>query len=154
MTKEKKTSIFFNTMKLESGRQYRQVLLILLLCILASCRGKEEEILPDLPMTPPLSRKNIGYGVINVSFALIMEDSGQKNQASSYGRRGSIVEIQERRFITIENRTESWVLVAGTNQNQEDENETSRIQGWILETNIDIYDKLSQARTAAKAMNP
>ncbi|MDR2305365.1 MAG: hypothetical protein LBE10_12380 [Treponema sp.] len=141
-------------MKLESGRQYRQVLLILLLCILASCRGKEEEILPDLPMTPPLSRKNIGYGVINVSFALIMEDSGQKNQASSYGRRGSIVEIQERRFITIENRTESWVLVAGTNQNQEDENETSRIQGWILETNIDIYDKLSQARTAAKAMNP
>ncbi|MDR1176799.1 MAG: hypothetical protein LBK83_15155 [Treponema sp.] len=141
-------------MKLGSRRQYRQVFLILLLCILASCRGNREEIVLDLPMTPPLSRKNIGYGVINVSFALIMEEPGQKNQASSYGRRGSIVEIQERRFITIENRTELWVLVAGTNQNQEDENETSRIQGWILETNIDVYDKLSQARTAAKAMNP
>ncbi|MDR1654679.1 MAG: hypothetical protein LBR96_01675 [Treponema sp.] len=140
-------------MKPESGRQYRHALFILLLCILASCRENREEIVLDLPMTPPLSRKNIGYGVINVSFALIMEEPGQKNQASSYGRRGSIVEIQERRFITIERRTESWVLVAGTNQNQEEENETSRIQGWILETNIDIYDKLSQARTAARAMN-
>jgi hypothetical protein len=141
-------------MKPGSGRQYRQAFFILFLCIFASCRENREEIVLDLPMTPPLSRKNIGYGVINASFALIMEEPGQKNQASSYGRRGSIVEIQERRFVTIENRTESWVLVAGTNQNEEDENEASRIQGWILEPNIDIYDKLSQARTAAKVMNP
>jgi hypothetical protein len=140
-------------MKLKFRRHYRHALFIFLFCILASCGGNREETVLDLPMTPPLSRKNIGYGVINVSFALVMEEPGQKNQASSYGRRGSIVEIQERRFITIENRTESWVLVTGTNHDQEDENETSRIQGWILETNIDIYDNPSQARTAAKAMN-
>ncbi|MDR3192603.1 MAG: hypothetical protein LBT87_06015 [Treponema sp.] len=90
------------------------------------------------PLTPPLSRPVIGYGVINKSYTHLTETPDRAGAARGYLRRGSVIRVIERRSVIAADRAESWVLVEGDSR------------GWLPEDEVDIYDNEGQARTAAE----
>jgi hypothetical protein len=144
MTKPEKTGIFFTNMRIGVHHHYRAsgVLFLLMVLVLNSCNRKNEDILITPPVTPPLSRQLIGYGVINVSYTHVVEAAESGAPSLGYLRRGSIVKVIERRPLVnvVAGNVESWVLVEGN------------FQGWLTESVVDIYDNESQARTAAGSM--
>jgi len=123
---------------------YRQVpvlLPLLIMCIaLPGCgiRKTDTAIVP--PLTSPLSRTVIGYGVVNVSYTQLREEPAQSSVSSGYLRRGSVVRILENRVIKSGNHIEQWVLAEGN------------YTGWLIMEVVDIYDNELQARTAAEFM--
>jgi hypothetical protein len=115
-------------------------LLVFVCALLASCGGKGEENPVIPPVTSPLSRPVIGYGVINVSYTHVNAEPGEGASSPGYLRRGSLVRIIERRRVKIDKRTESWVLAEGA------------YRGWLKEEVVDVYDNEFQAKTAAESM--
>jgi hypothetical protein len=115
------------------------VILILLFC--TSCPGKKEEkpVLP--PETFPLSQTHIGFGVINVSYTGVSAVPGETGASLGYLRRGTVVQIHERRQIKAGGNTESWLLVE------------EAYKGWLKETLVEVYENESKARTASEAMS-
>jgi hypothetical protein len=115
------------------------VILILLFCV--SCSGKKDEtpVLP--PETFPLSQPHIGFGVINVSYTGVGASPGEGSASLGYLRRGTVVQIHERRQIKTGGNTESWLLVEET------------YKGWLKETLVEVYENESKAQTASEAMS-
>jgi hypothetical protein len=127
-------------------RQGCVFLCILSVCLfLDSCRGKTGEIPVLPPVTPPLSRPVIGYGVVNVSYTHVVEAPGEGELSPGYLRRGSLIRILERRAVRAGENVESWVLVEGAAPQ-------GRQRGWLRESVVDIYDNEFQANTAAGSM--
>ncbi|MDR3249013.1 MAG: hypothetical protein LBT39_09540, partial [Treponema sp.] len=63
--------------------------------LLLSCSEKEEiQLIP--PATPPLSRGEIGYGVVNVSYTHVVDQPSSQGLSLGYLRRGSVVRVMER----------------------------------------------------------
>jgi hypothetical protein len=117
------------------------------LLFLFSCEQKEELRLAP-PSMPPLSREEIGYGVVNVSYTHVADESGGQGLSLGYLRRGSVVRILERRVpgAPAGRRTgapEVWVLVEGRGM---------EALGWLPGSVIDIYPTEAQARTAAETL--
>jgi hypothetical protein len=108
-----------------------------------SCSGKTGEIPVLPPVTPPLSRPVIGYGVVNVSYTHVVEQPGEGGLSQGYFRRGSLIRILERRAAG--ENAETWVLVDGPAPQ-------GRQRGWLREKVVDIYDNEFQANTAAESM--
>jgi mannose-6-phosphate isomerase-like protein (cupin superfamily) len=92
------------------------------------------------PPTPPLSRPFIGYGVIDVSYTHVVAEPNQAGFSLGYLRKGSVVEVLERRQVTHGGIVESWVFVSGI------------YQGWLKEDVIQVYDNPAQAQTASASM--
>jgi hypothetical protein len=117
---------------------------------LFSCEKKEELRLAPPPM-PPLSREEIGYGVVNVSYTHLADESGGLGLSLGYLRRGSVVRILERRIPAPGGAggrrpgtlPGAWVLVEGRG---------AEAAGWLPESVIDVYPSESQARTAAETL--
>ncbi|MDR0997910.1 MAG: hypothetical protein LBL70_02495 [Treponema sp.] len=103
-----------------------------------ACARDNNEVVLNLPPTPPLSRPVIGYGVINKSYTHLTETSDHAGASRGYLRRGSVIRVIERRSVSAGDQTESWVLVEGDSR------------GWLPEGEVDIYDNEGQARTAAE----
>jgi len=116
--------------------------LSLLLCVSAlyACAANKEESPVIPPVTSPLSRDYIGFGVIKDSFTHVMLDPAEDSLSTGYLRRGSLVRVLRRQTVRTQSSFVSWVLI------EEDE------QGWLKEDVMDIYDSESQARTAAESM--
>ena len=93
------------------------------------------------PVTSPLSRQYIGYGVVNVSYTRVTAEPEESSDSPGHLRRGSVVSIHERRLVKHGEKTETWVLVEGT------------CRGWLRETLLDIYDNELQAQTASETMS-
>jgi hypothetical protein len=108
--------------------------------ILSSCKRSlpEDEII--LPATPPLSRSVIGYGVVNANYTRIMDKLGDGGNSIGFLRKGSIVEILERRPVVTGEKAEIWVLASGS------------YTGWLKETEMNIYSSKAQALTASQAI--
>ena len=119
--------------------------------VFPGCRRPAEEVSVLPPVTNPLTREYIGYGVVNVSFAQLLSDPGTGAASRGYLRRGTVVRIIERRPVVNRNTTESWVLVEGNYQDAQGAAGPAR--GWLQETTLNIYDNEGQAETASKAMN-
>jgi len=118
--------------------------LIIVLCSV-SCDRKKEDIPAPPPITSPLSREYIGYGVITSSFTHITADPVEDSPSIGYLRRGSLVRIVKRQTIKTQNIFVIWVLIDGS---VEDINAA----GWLKEEVMDIYDNESQARTASESL--
>ena len=120
--------------------------LIIVFCFLylIDCNGKkvDEPVVP--PVTSPLSREYIGFGVITASFTHLTADPAD-SASIGYLRRGSLVRILKRQTIKTGNDFVSWVLTDGT----ADDTNTG---GWLKEDVMDIYDNESQARTASETV--
>jgi hypothetical protein len=125
-------------------RFFRGFLIVVLFFF--SCRQKEEIRLAP-PAMPPLSRGEIGYGVVNVSYTHAANEPGGQGLSLGYLRRGSVVRILERRVSGGRNATspETWVRVEGRDAGFD-------TLGWLPESVIDIYSTEAQARTASDSL--
>lgn len=129
--------------------------LALLLCfivcsfVLFSCKAnggiftnrvnrEEGTVIP--PLSSPLSKSYIGFGVITDSFTHVSADPSDDSPSVGYLRRGSLVRIVKRQTIRTQEGFISWVYTDGGSQ------------GWLREDVLDIYDNESQARTASETM--
>jgi hypothetical protein len=122
----------------------------ILLCLPLSC-VKNEAIRLDPPAMPPLSREEIGYGVVNASYTHVVDKPDSQGLSLGYLRRGSVVRVLERRSaLPAAGRSpdqappETWVLVEAS-RNPES-------QGWLPETVIDLYPSKAQAQTASESL--
>jgi hypothetical protein len=106
--------------------------------VLFSCTQKEELRLAP-PAMPPLSREEIGYGVVNVSYTHIVDEPGGQGLSLGYLRRGSVVRVLERR-IPGGTAPETWVRVESGGAGP----------GWLPEPVVDIYPTEAQAHTASE----
>ncbi|MDR2786728.1 MAG: hypothetical protein LBB83_12535 [Treponema sp.] len=92
------------------------------------------------PPTPPLTRPVLGYGVISVSYTHVTAEPSQAGLSLGFFRRGSVVNVIERRSINHGEFAESWVFVEGV------------YRGWLREDVIRIYDNEARAKTAAESL--
>ena len=114
----------------------------------ASCRRGSEELPVVPPETHPLAREYIGFGVVNISFAHLLDESSSTAVSLGYLRRGTVVRIIERRVIVSSGGEETWVFVEGNYQGP-----GSVSNGWLPETTLVIYDSESRANTASRTMS-
>jgi hypothetical protein len=123
-------------------------ILLLLIFVFPGCRRSSEELPVVPPVTHPLSRDSIGYGVVSASFTHLLNEPGPVGVSQGYLRRGTVVRVIERRHLVIRGNSESWVFVEGNYQGPGNIN-----QGWLHESTLGIYDNESRAITASKTMN-
>ena len=109
---------------------------------LSACSSKKEEIPVIPPITSPLSRNYIGFGVITASFTHVTAEPEEHSISLGYLRRGSLVRIIRRQTIRTQEGFVSWVLTDGSNV----------ASGWLKEEVMDIYNNESQARTASESI--
>ena len=129
-----------------SGARDQAVCLIISLffaLIFSACRRSAEEAPVMPPATPPLNREYIGFAVVNVSFAHLLNEPGGISQG--YLRRGTVVRILERRIDRV--NSESWVMAEGNYSGP-----VAVSRGWLQEAEVDVFENESQAITASKAM--
>ena len=141
MTKKVKEVIFFINMRITLKHTLSQLLAAFGILALCACSANKEEIPVIPPVTSPLSRDYIGFGVITSSFTHITAEPSQDSQDIGYFRRGSLVKIIKRRTIKTEGGFVSWVFTDGNQQ------------GWLREDVMDIYDSEDQAKTASELMS-
>ena len=110
----------------------------------SSCKANREEKPVVPPVTSPLTRDYIGFGVITASFTHINEDPADDSRSLGYLRRGSLVRIVRRQVIKTNEEYVSWVLM--------DARQDIDTQGWLKEDVMEIYNNESQAITASEAM--
>ena len=137
-------------------RHFGQLTLLFLfifgaLCF-SSCKLNKEEKPVIPPLTSPLTRDYIGFGVITASFTHINEDPAEDSRSLGYIRRGSLVRIIRRQVIKTQDAYVSWVLTDGKFDEAGQSEFKSPAQGWLKEDVMEIYDNESQARTASEAM--
>jgi len=140
MTKTFKEVIFLIDMRIPVKHTLSQLLVLFAFSLLCACGAKKEEIPVIPPVTSPLSRDYIGFGVITSSFTHITAEPAQNNQSIGYLRRGSLVRIISRRAVKTEDGFVSWVFTDGNPQ------------GWLREDVMIIYESESQAKTASESM--
>ncbi|MCL2243730.1 MAG: hypothetical protein FWC03_04590 [Treponema sp.] len=109
--------------------------------ILCSCNAGKEETPIIPPLTSPLSRDYIGFGVITASFTHVTAEPADDSVSMGYLRRGSVVRVLRRQAIRTGGSFVSWVLIEGNQQ------------GWLKEEVLDIYESEGQAKTAAESMS-
>ncbi|MDR0641653.1 MAG: hypothetical protein LBG07_04250 [Treponema sp.] len=121
----------------------------LFLSLFFSCAQKEEIRLAP-PAMSPLSRGEIGYGVVNVSYTHVADEPGGQGLSLGYLRRGSVVRVLERRVPGGKDEAgggspETWVRAEGRDAGFDS-------LGWLPESVIDIYPTEAQARTASDSL--
>jgi len=122
------------------------ILVILSLSSGCSRSVSQTPVLP--PVTYPLSRDCIGYGVVNVSFTHFYDEVGSDGASQGYLRRGAVVRVIERRPLIINGSPVSWVFIEGNYQSS-----SAPSKGWLEEENLDVYDNESRAITASQAIS-
>jgi hypothetical protein len=123
------------------GQLYRLFgFFIIVLLMLVSCRVNREESPVIPPITSPLTRDYIGFGVITASFTHISVDPAENSASLGYLRRGSLVKVIRRQLLKTPESFVSWVLIDGQQQ------------GWLREDVMNIYNNERQARTASEVM--
>ena len=143
MTKNVKTIIFFINMRILSKLSVGQLPLLLFLFFLSACVARKDETPVIPPVTAPLSKEYIGFGVVNVSYTHVISDPANLDLSLGYLRRGSMVRIIRRQTVNTSGGFVSWVLIE---RNQQE-------WGWLREDVITIYSNERQAMTASEAMS-
>jgi len=129
-------------------RIFSLLILFFLMLPLYNCRRSTEELPLQPPITHPLTREYIGYGVVNVSFAHLLIEPGAGGSSRGYLRRGTVVRILERRPLKIGAVSELWVLVEGNYGSLAE----TLSPGWLQENTVEVFDNESRAITASKMM--
>jgi hypothetical protein len=122
------------------GQLLTLVFLAAFCLMVTSCGAKRDENPVIPPVTGPLTRDYIGYGVITESFTHITNDPSDDSESLGYLRRGSLVKVIRRQTVKTGNVFVSWVLIDGE-QN-----------GWLKEEVMNIYESDSQAVTASESI--
>jgi hypothetical protein len=130
-----------------------------LLFLVVSCRAKvpESPLLP--PETPLFVYGGVGYGVVNVSFALVLgELPPAPSESSGIIRKGGVVRVIERRSVPAAEETAPavriWALVEarGSGTMPGGAPRGGLVRGWLPDESIDFYENLPKAETASLLM--
>lgn len=140
MTKSAKEDIFLINMRITAKHGVGQLSLIIFICVICACANRKEDASVIPPVTSPLSRDYIGYGVITASFTHITSEPSQDSASIGYLRRGAIARIKTRQAVRTAGSFAFWVQLDGPQT------------GWLKEEVMDIYDTESQARTASESL--
>ena len=135
---------------------FRVFVAALTLGVLAvSCREKPSDnaLLP--PETPLFVKEGVGYGVVNVSFANVLEDSRAAAVSTGLIRKGSVVVVIERRAVPVagdpSGTTRLWAFVE-TQAAKDAFAGTRLVAGWLPGDSLDFYASLPKAETASALM--
>jgi hypothetical protein len=139
MTKTVKAVIFFINMRITVKHGFGQLFLLCCLAAVCACTGKSEDASVIPPVTSPLSRDYIGFGVITTSFIHVTSDPADDSPSLGYLRRGSFVRIVRRQSVKNSGGFQTWVLIDDPQY------------GWLKEEVMDIYNSEGQARTASES---
>ena len=130
------------------GKKFFAAILLVISLFSQGCRRSSEEAPVIPPATHPLTRAYIGFGVVNVSFAHLLSETGAGGVSQAYLRRGTVVRIIERIHLPERGNSQSWVLAESNYQSP-----GAVSSGWLPETALAVYENESQANTASKSMN-
>ena len=144
MTKTVKKGIFLISMRIHAKQKKGQLLFGFFLLVLCACTPRTNERPVPPPVTSPLTRGYIGYGVITASFTHITAEPSEGSVSLGYLRRGTLVRVIRRQSIRGNGFT-SWVYI-------EDQQGAHRVSGWLREDVMTIFNNENQARTAAEFM--
>ena len=122
------------------------VILLSAVVFIAGCDRTSEDTPVTPPLSRPLSREFIAYGVVTIPYAPLLSEPGS-DRDSGILRLGTVVRIIERRSETNRANTEIWVFVEG---NYEGDNIS---RGWIQEAVLDLFSNEAQAVTASRSFN-
>ena len=111
------------------------------------CNRSQNELPVVPPVTHPLTREYIGFGVVNISFAHALSEPGSAGVSQGYLRRGTVVRIIERRQVHYRGRQELWVFAESNHLGP-----SSISRGWLPERTLEIFDRESRAITASRNM--
>ena len=127
---------------------FQLFLVIPVLCLMTflGCRRPSDELPIVPPVTFPLTREYIGYGVVTITFSHILSEPGPEGVSQGYIRRGTVLRIIERQQVTTREDSELWVLT------EVDYLGSGRQQGWLQQAAIEIYDSEDKANTASRTM--
>ena len=106
----------------------------MLIFVFLGCAPKREI---DPPVTPPLSRSVLGYGVVTASYTRVYNEPSSDGVSLGYVREKTILAVLERRLVKTGETQQYWVLTEGNHR------------GWLPESVIKLYDNESKAQTAA-----
>ena len=95
----------------------------------------KKEIEP--PVTPPLSRSVLGYGVVTASYTRVFNEPNNNGVSLGFVREKAILTVLERRLIKEGDTLQYWFLTEGN------------YRGWIPESVIKLYETKGKAQTAA-----
>ena len=110
-----------------------KITLLLFVFAFLGCTPKAE-INP--PVTPPLSRSVLGYGVVTASYTRVYNEPSLDGVSLGYVREKTILAVLERRLIKEGETQQFWVLTEGN------------YRGWLPESVIKLYDSEGKAQTA------
>ena len=89
------------------------------------------------PVTPPLSRSILGYGVVTASYTRIYNEPSSDGVSLGYVREKTIVAVLERQLVKEGESQQFWFLTEGN------------YRGWLPESVVKLYDNEGKAKTAA-----
>ena len=115
-------------------RSFIRSMIVLLVFSVVNCSPKAEI---DPPLTTPLSRSVLGYGVVTASYTRVMNEPGTGGVSLGYVRENTILTVLERKLIKEGELLQYWVLTDGN------------YRGWLPESVIKVYDTIGKARTAS-----
>jgi hypothetical protein len=128
------------------GKRF-SVFVILIISLVSSCDRSSRDLFVTPPASNPLTRNYVGYGVVTVSFTHLLSEPAPTSSSEGHLRRGTVLRVIERRQVTNQGNSQSWVLA------ETDYLPPAAIsRGWLLETNVQIFDRQSRALTASRAM--
>ena len=89
------------------------------------------------PVTSPLSRSILGYGVVTASYTRVFNEPSFEGVSIGYVREKTILSVLERRLIKDGETQQFWVLTEGN------------YRGWLPESVVKLYENEGKAQTAA-----
>ena len=112
---------------------------VLVVLILASCRPEPLPMSPEVPPTPVLTSSST-WGVVNLPYLKMLENSDPSSGVSGLLREGDVVEVLAKAGLG--DGLDYWLEI----QNDQD-------RGWVPDDALDVYDSRAQAITASAGIS-
>jgi hypothetical protein len=112
--------------------------LFLGLALLAGC-SKGDEVTVSLDPTPVVSG-GIGWGVVTIAYARLLEDTSLEAAEAGFARRGQVFELTARKRVSQGNARGLWYRLEGQESG-----------GWIHESSLRVHASREQAENSPEA---
>ena len=118
----------------------KKFIFVVLIIFFSSCRKEETTIDIKLPETSVVS-SNSRWGVVKYPYIRVRKNPSDKDEVSAAFRQGDIVKIlKTTEFLaTGDDLDVFWYYTV-----------SGDIEGWVVESDLSIYDSREQATTASK----
>jgi hypothetical protein len=121
------------------AKKLRMALALCLGCIaLAGC-SRGEDVTVRLEPTPLVSG-GIGWGVVTIAYARLLEETSLEAAEAGFARRGQVFELTARKRVTQGNARGLWYKLKGQESG-----------GWIHESSLRVHASREQAENSPEA---